>query len=413
MRRRLLKRRPSLRGRKPGPPPLQCLLILLACALLASCASDGGDGVAGPATHFDPALPGPYPVGNISLILTDPDRYDETTHSERQLLVEVWYPATRASSTLPEGKIVDFVDDRWSGLVSDLIGFLVSPEEAANLQGPTGSHPAAPADVENGPYPLVLFSHGNGGVRFQNFSLARHLASHGYVFAAPDHTENAAFTALPDQLVIFNPLLMIKSFVDRPQDILFLLNTLEARTASGSGDPLEGLIDPRRVAVAGHSFGGPTVMLAVQLDARIGAGITLAGPWIAPALFSLNVPMMYMIGLEDRTVGVPYNPWIVDVYRASPVPKFLLEVEDGGHYTFTDACVLIPTLFGAGDGCGEGTRLEDGSPFEYLDHATSTRLLNAYVTAFLGQALKGDRRCLAYLEANHFPGDMRYSFETE
>ena len=35
--------------------------------------------------------------------------------------------------------------------------------------------------VADGRFPLVLFSHGNGGIRFQSFFFAAHLASHGYV----------------------------------------------------------------------------------------------------------------------------------------------------------------------------------------------------------------------------------------
>jgi len=359
----------------------------------------------------DPTLPGPFPVGNICLHMTDPARHDGSTDSDRQLLVEVWYPAAADTAQRPRTRIVDFIDPTWAPLVEAVFRLLLPPEEMEYMYRDTGSATGAPLDAEHGPYPLVLFSHGNGGVRFQNHTLACHLASHGYVFVAPDHTENAAFTALPDQLVIFNPLLMVKSFLDRPQDLSFILEELLKKNAPGSGDRLEGAIDPEKVAAVGHSFGGPPVMLLAQFEPRVRAGITLAGPWISLALFQLDIPMMYMIGLEDRTVGDPYNDWIRDVYAHSPAPKFLIEFPDGGHYTFTDACGIAPTLFGSGDGCGPGTRIEDGSPFVFVDYLRALTVQNAYMLAFLEYTLNRDARREPWLARNHFPDTILHSFE--
>ena len=151
-------------------------------------------------------------------------------------------------------------------------------------------------------------------------------------------------------------------------------------------------------------------MLLAQLDPRFKAGVTFAGPWIDLALFSLEIPMMYMIGLEDKTVGDPYNAWIKGVYRDSPPPKFLLEFPDGGHYTFTDACGMAPTLFGTGDGCGEGKRFQDDSPFMYIDFQLAQTILHAYVTAFLDYTLKMDARYEPWLTSNHYPEDILHSY---
>jgi predicted dienelactone hydrolase len=38
-----------------------------------------------------------------------------------------------------------------------------------------------------GSFPLVVYSHGSGGIRFENLALAVHLASHGYIVVAADH----------------------------------------------------------------------------------------------------------------------------------------------------------------------------------------------------------------------------------
>jgi len=350
-------------------------------------------------------------VGNRTLHLKDPTRGRGTVGGQRQLMVEVWYPAAPEAAGTARTRVVDFIHHAWVPLVEEVFSLLLPEEEMANLYRATGSVTDAPMDTRHGPYPLVLFSHGNGGIRFQNHSLACHLASHGYIFAAPDHTENAAFTALPDRLIIYNPLFMIKSFVDRPQDLVFILDHLLEMNAAGSGDALEGAMDTARIAAAGHSFGGIPVMLLAQLDPRIRAGITLAGPWVSLALFGLEIPMMYMIGREDRTVGHPYNDWIRDVYEHSPAPKVFLEFPEGGHYTFSDVCGMAPTLFGTGDGCGQGTRYEDGSPFEYIDYREAQAIQHAYTLGFLEYAMAGDRRYEPWLTTNHYPDRILLSAE--
>ena len=43
-----------------------------------------------------------------------------------------------------------------------------------------------------GPWPIILFSHGNQGIKEQSFFLTEHLASHGYLVVAPDHQYNTA-----------------------------------------------------------------------------------------------------------------------------------------------------------------------------------------------------------------------------
>jgi len=343
--------------------------------------------------------------------MKDPNRYDNSTDSERQLLVEVWYPTTEEAAGAPRTRIVDFINDTWVPLVETVFGLLLPEEEMAYFYRPTGSVPGAPVNTEHGPYPLVMFSHGNGGVRFQNHTLACHLASHGYIFVSADHTENAAFTALPDQLVIFNPLLMVKNFLDRPQDMVFILDRLLEMNAPGSGDVLEGSIDPARISAVGHSFGGLPIMFLAQFEPRVRSGVTLAGPWISLALFQLEIPMMYMVGGEDRTVGVPYNEWIRDVYEQSPEPRFFIEFPDGGHYTFTDACGIAPTLFGSGDGCGPGNRLEDDSPFVYIDHIEAQAIQHAYILAFLEYTLNSDERYEPWLVTNHYPDRIVLSSE--
>src|SRR5687767_13111285 len=93
-----------------------------------------------------PATAGTRPVGVSTLAVEDPAR-------DRELPVEVWYPAAARSEEEP---VVYKV--RAGGAT------------AARLRSPLGAHRDAKADA--GAHPVVLLSHGAGSSRFANVSLA-------------------------------------------------------------------------------------------------------------------------------------------------------------------------------------------------------------------------------------------------
>ena len=93
-------------------------------------------------------------------------------------------PPTRVSTPTPVGRITLERDGRtidvWYPARGEAAG---SYEPLPEVDAPAPGL-AEPLD---GRYPLVVFSHGSGGVRFQSYFLAEWLASHGYLVAAPDH----------------------------------------------------------------------------------------------------------------------------------------------------------------------------------------------------------------------------------
>ena len=99
-------------------------------------------------------------------------------------------------------------------------------------------------DMSGAPYPLVIYSHGYSSNQTQaaDTGLASALVSHGFVVAAMLHPSD--FSA--------------NSFIDRPLDVLLVLNKL---AALDKGD-LVGLIDTDHVGVTGWSSGGYTSMMA-------------------------------------------------------------------------------------------------------------------------------------------------------
>ena len=359
---------------------------------------------------YDPTQLGPYPVGNRTYLFVDPDRWDPATSSVRHVLTEVWYPAVDESTSLPRDVIWNFFGD-WEQEVRDLLAdYGIPPEEIENFGMETGSAREAPIRSDRGPYPLILFSHGNGGVRFQNFTLCEYLASHGFLVAAPDHTGNALVTPLPDQLVVFNEDLIFIAYSQRMHDFMFLIDSFTELNEYDPAGVLTGLIDLEHIGGMGHSFGGTAMVETTKRDPRIKATIDYASfmfPWFYG---DFEASLMFMIGIEDNTMG-DVNFLMRLAYNISPAPKFRLEFFDGGHYTFTDVCLLMPSVFGDGDGCGTGERRWTGQEFEFIGHDEAFTIINPYTTAFFGYNLRGEEHMAAYLYDNHAPDDIKYKFE--
>ncbi len=111
-------------------------------------------------------------------------------------------------------------------------------------------------DTANGPYPLVLFSHGNRGVRLQSLFLTEHLASYGMVVIAVDHPGNTLIDFLLNRANFGSAVLT--NFALRPLDLLRVIAYVDGLDAAQND--LRAAIDTNRIAVMGHSFGGYTAL---------------------------------------------------------------------------------------------------------------------------------------------------------
>ncbi|WP_083602360.1 alpha/beta hydrolase [Hydrococcus rivularis] len=107
--------------------------------------------------------------------------------------------------------------------------------------------------------PLVVISHGFAADRKFLRYLARHLASYGMTVAALDHPgSNIAVLVKKALGMRVSQLLPASEFIDRPQDISFLLDKLEILNRRKG--VLKGKLNVRQVTVIGHSYGGYTAL---------------------------------------------------------------------------------------------------------------------------------------------------------
>lgn len=360
-----------------------CLGMSLAL-LLAGCSDDEWlDQTPPPAK---PEAPGPYAVGVTRL---------EVQSEGRSLPVEVWYPAGSG------GRHEEYVLE---------LGVI----ELAKTQSPLAARRDAELDPRGAPYPTIVFSHGSGGVRIQSLFLTEYLATHGFVVAAPDHVGNT----FAEEVNKANALDAAEAARLRPKDVSTTLDAMLAESASGT--LLAGAVDETRVGVAGHSFGGFTALRIAgasidaeavlaecnsegglvckgwtdngfpssAMDSRFRAALAQA-PGGAQAMYAgdrngfANVGMPVMIQGGTSDVITPFEPEQKAPFESLPAPAALLGVQAGGHFTFSDMCLLVE-LIGLSveefdDGCGSAN----------IPYTEAHLILQRYSTAFFQQQLLG------------------------
>lgn len=357
---------------RPSFSRVRALLLLLPFAA-AACGDDSSGGSAA-----DPLRAGPYPVGVTRVELYDAAR-------DRTLLTEVWYPADESARGQPPAPAASYLPPELAPLAARATIPLVAVRDV----------PIAPG----GPFPLIAFSHGSGGIRFQNTFQCEHLASHGFIVAAPDHQGNTFFDrsgALPELSVA------------RPLDIRFLLDEF-TRFTTESGNPFEGWVDTSKgFGVTGHSFGAFTSLATASQDGRVVAALPMALG--GPVSETYTAATLLLLATEDKTIGLAGNEAVRETFRRLPGPRFLGEVVDAGHFSFSFACQTGLGI-GDGDGCKTGTRFEDGSSFTFTSDMRVWSIVSGYSAALFGRYINGIVEYDSTLTTNIDPEVLRYTAE--
>lgn len=350
---------------------------LALCTLLTFALAACGDGSDTPTPAADPLVAGPYPVGVTRVELFD-------AAQGRVQLTEVWYPAAESARGQAPASLESYLPEGLEDLAANATVPVVGVRDA-EIAG-------------DAPFPLIAFSHGNGGIRFQNVFQCEHLASHGYIVVAPDHEGNTFFDSSASQGELF---------VARPLDIRFLLDSF-ADFSDDAGSPFEGWVDTTAgFGVTGHSFGAYTALEAADQDDRIVAVMPLTLGWTVSE--SYTAPTFLMLGTEDKTIGQGGNDIVVATYYQISRPRFLAEIVDAGHYSFTFACQVGLAGPWNGDGCGNAARFGDGSPFTFTEDMRVWDIVNGYSAAFFGRYIKGIEEYDTTLATNLDPAVTRYT----
>ncbi len=322
------------------------------------------------------AVFGPSPVGVRTLDLIDASRPNPVGPGPRPLTTDVYYPST------PEA----------------VAGVPRDPQQVL-VPAPTYR------DVARAPgtFPLIVYSHGGGGIRFESAFKLAHLASHGFVVVSADHPgSNAVNTDDP------------AAFENRPLDVRFLIDQALAFSAE-AGNVLEGAIDPLRIGGSGWSFGGyavttlatgpffrgtftdPRLKAILPLDGAVGA---LHWGTDAPAIFgTIAIPTLSLGGDNLFSVVLaPDHQAMFDALQPGPSIIGYGVLHGAGHSTFPDECEVPDALLGTV--LNGGTALEcfpalepSAIPARYARHIINYLALN-----FFDGVLNGNPEALARLD---------------
>ncbi|MFH1532837.1 MAG: hypothetical protein ABIK09_19105 [Pseudomonadota bacterium] len=308
---------------------------------------------AGPDHAPDPAAWGPFPVGVTTMTVDVLDHAGEP----RSLRVEIWYPTTEEFRDGPfeEINIYEDAPEEHKPFI-EIAKTEVPPIETRAVRD-------APVRRGDGPYPIVLFSHGAYGVRYQSVFFTIPLASHGYVVASMDHPGNTLYDILTFG---YDMDVVVMSSMDRPTDAIMTLTAVTHRNDVPEDMFYKSML-PDKVGMSGHSFGGFLSLLMGGLDPRIKAIVPMApaSGWLAImgyAAEDLKIPTLLMGGLADKTLDPDQE--LLPLWPKLPPPKGFLRFATGGHYTFSDICSLdllkMAEILDFGDaedalkdGCGE------------------------------------------------------------
>ena len=321
-----------------------------------------------PLAPFETLPPGPYDVG-IRTITINAD-------SERPLTVDVWFPLDDAAGAP-------------SHEYTFLPGLVDVSDNAVDAE-PT----AMSAD---GPFPLVVYSHGSSGFRYIASNYTETIASYGYIVASPDHTGNTAL----DEFLCTRTAGPVTA-LNRASDVEAVIDTMvDPESTETAG--FAANVDPESIAVTGQSVGGFTTFAAVTgyenelgavaADGRIDAIIPIAPaiggdrpppdestttttgpervdpcsstqdpatPPLTPEeieaarnrksitdeqLASITIPAMVIVGTDDRST--PVEPNVTRAWEFSNSdPLYRVELVAAQHHSFTNACRylnLLPT----------------------------------------------------------------------
>jgi len=310
----------------------------------------------------NPATDGPWPVGSKVLTISG-------------LSSVVWYPATPGSQV---GKTKD------SYCMKDYITVNGTREEHTWYMN---SYRDLPLDSSYGKYPVIIYVHGTGSIKYAHHVLATHWASRGFVVISCD-----------------NPKMYLKDVLASAANILLQdqagdTKKIVAVVKSPSGTSLaflNGKIDATRIGLAGHSAGGYAI---TQLKNVSGVQVVMpmaSGSKVSSSLYVKS--WMELNGMSDNTA-----PWSMaqTAYTNTTVSqKRLLGLPNAGHMAFTNLCDSVAKAAEYGFDMGAlSTVANDGCGSSYMDEHLAWEITNYASTAVFEETLQCNTTSKSYIDS--------------
>ena len=220
----------------------------------------------------------------------------------------------------------------------------------------------------SGPFPILIFSHGLGGSRDGYEYLGRHWAGAGYVSVHLQHhgSDESVWKNAPAGTrseALRKSGVDLTNAINRPLDARFAIDEVLKLNETKSSS-LKGRLDPQRIGIAGHSFGGYTALAvagqtfinaraskSLLRDSRVTAAIQMSAPAfrnrenLDDSYGSITIPVMHLTGTRDY---VPIFPETTVEDRRLPFDHMhnaetcFVNFTDGDHMIFSGTNRLRP-----------------------------------------------------------------------
>ena len=307
-----------------------------------------------------PETTGKYLVGTSTFFVND-------DFNHRSLPTKIWYPIrpAKTENLYPKStwhqhpKIISAALSQRSGLPEFMFGHLKRFRAAYKEDLDLNLLESTP--LKN--LPLIVLSHGRGGIKEFNTFMALELASHGYFVVAPDHIKGALVTVTEEHTIIpFDP----KEFGEEKEysdaekyQIVQNLGQRWANDISALTATLKKLYPQfakKKVIVGGHSTGAAAAINYCQKATDCIASIALDA-WMKPVnqdilLAGSLKPLLALFGDQDSGDFEPINQeryqQLALSTEALGVFNQAIEIKKARHIDFCDAALLSPYsyLFG-------------------------------------------------------------------
>ncbi|GAA1647327.1 alpha/beta hydrolase family protein [Catellatospora bangladeshensis] len=224
-------------------------------------------------------------------------------------------PASAADTSVPGSYAVGYVDASVSASGRSFSARIYYPAATAGQN----------AAVAAGRFPAIAFGHGFLQGVSKYYGTMSHLASWGFIVAAPTSQGGLA----PSH----------SGFAD---DLNAQLTWLVAQDTT-AGSRFNAHVTTGKLGLSGHSMGGGASVLAASRNPAVTTVANLAAaetnPSAATAAASVRVPMMLVAGEKDGTAPIASHQR--PIYNGKPAPKQLRTIRGGFHCGFIESSSLF------------------------------------------------------------------------
>ncbi len=345
-----------------------------------------------------PVPTGQYTVSTTSIDLVDKSRTelcDLSTQSARELVIQVWYPATSSNGA----KAAYLQDKRLipTGVFSHLGLIKTNAVRDASIA------------ASDSPYPIVIYTPSWSGFRTDNTFQTEELASHGFVVIGLEHPCSVPMAIYPNGRVIYSNLsadytsseealnqwLRVgeEQLALRTKDILFVIDQLPQINARldrlhQHQAPSNSTLDLNKIGIFGHSFGGAAAAQACAIDPRLKAGMNMDGLLFGSAAqHGASQPFFFMNSDYPRPTAADLNSTNGSKRRSKQTDAWGYQQRDRWfeHHGGYDLKLLESAHMNFSD-YPLRSRIANGGGHISTDRAM--KIINDYTVAFFDRELK-------------------------